>query len=245
MNKLLKNSNLVYLENTKIFRDNIVHFKKKTVVSSSEDIKELCYIRGIIYIQGTLQDVLSENIDCVIRDSKRNQAIEELISNNKSNDNLPPILYYDSRRKYQNVYCSYCNIVSKLQDNIINKYCSISCIGRLRKQENVEIANSSNNSQLVVEFDKSLSYKKSISDNSEKIHNSMVKNARRLRYAEIKEKYKQEIKQTSSRKTSLKLSKIKVDHISVCKGVTRKGKQCNNLALSESEFCGITSHSNY
>ena len=107
---------------------------------------------------------------------------------------------------------------------------------------------------LVLEFDKSLSDKRKISNvkkAADKFQSSMVKDAIRLEYAFKRESYKREMRQPSLRKASLSDKKERkqpsVDDTSpvtkLCKGITKKGKQCTNRALDNSEYCGILSHS--
>ncbi len=106
---------------------------------------------------------------------------------------------------------------------------------------------------LVFEFDKSLSDKRTISNvkkTVDKFQSSMVKGAIRLEYAFKRESYKREMRQPSLRKASLSDKKehkpVQTEEPStskLCKGITKKGKQCTNSALKGSEYCGILSHS--
>ncbi len=105
----------------------------------------------------------------------------------------------------------------------------------------------------VLEFDKSLSDKRTVSNikkTVDKFQSSMVKDAIRLEYAFKRESYKREMRQPSLRKASLsdkkELKSVHTEETSVtklCKGITKKGKQCTNSALKGSNYCGILSHS--
>ena len=109
---------------------------------------------------------------------------------------------------------------------------------------------------LVLEFDKSLSDKRTISSvkkTADKFQSSVVKDAIRLEYAFKRESYKREMRQPSLRKASLSDKKERkpasiVDNSEInsvsklCKGITKKGKRCTNKALGSSNYCGILSH---
>ena len=108
-------------------------------------------------------------------------------------------------------------------------------------------------SNLVIEFDKSISDKRSKSatkKSSDKFQTSIVKDAIRLEYAFKRENYKKEMRQPSLRKANISDKKTpqvvindeKGENIKLCQMTTKKGKKCTNRCLGSSSYCGILSH---
>lgn len=275
MNKLFKNCTVIYFKKNEIFTDlfqkNINVFKGKIIISDSHELKKICFVNGIIHVLNTnFRRVPNEKIDCIVMDNTRNLDIEsQIVKHNLS----IPILYFDPLRKQQQVWCGICNkIYTNAEDHSLNKYCSEKCMTKENGFTNTDgnikaeiikdlglsnivsrIIASETEEPLVLEFDKSLSDKRTISNvkkTVDKFQSSMVKDAIRLEYAFKRESYKREMRQPSLRKASLSDKKetkpIQIEEIHVtnfCKGLTKKGKQCTNRAIGSSNYCGILSHS--
>jgi len=276
MSKLFKNCNTVYFKTSDTFteliqkHDNI--FKGKIIISDFQELKRICFIYGVIHILNSNSHYIpNEKIDCIVTDNTKSSDTEAFIVKH----NLAiPILYFDITKKQQQVWCGICNkIYINAENHPISKYCSEKCM----KKENGFITDSNggvkaevikdlglNNivsriiasekeEPLVLEFDKSLSDKRTVSNikkTVDKFQSSMVKDAIRLEYAFKRESYKREMRQPSLRKASLSDKKehkpVQIEDTSttkLCKGITKKGKKCTNRAIGTSNYCGILSHS--
>jgi len=273
MTKIFKNCGVIYIKKleifTGLFAQNANIFKGKIIISDFQELKKLCYINGIIHILNlNPRNIPNDKIDCIVTDNTKNSDLESFIIKHS----LPiPILYFDISKKQQQVWCGICaKVYTNAENHSLSKYCSEKCM----KKENgfcegvkaEVIKDLSINSivsriiasekvkeePLVLEFDKSLSDKRMVSNikkTVDKFQSSMVKDAIRLEYAIKRESYKKEMRQPSLRKASLSEKKeskpIHVDEPSViklCKGMTKKGKRCTNRAIGSSDCCGIISH---
>jgi hypothetical protein len=274
MFKLFKNCNVIYFKKSEIFtelflkNDNI--FKGKIIISDFQELNRLCSINGIIHILNlNIHYIPNEKIDCIVMDKTKNSDLEANII--KSGLGIP-ILYIDTQKKQQYIWCGICNkVYSNDNNHSLSKYCSEKCM----KKENGFSSDSKpeivrdlafNNivsrliqnerdteDSVVIEFDKSLSDKRTVSNvkkTADKLQSSVVKDAIRLQYAFKRESYKKEMKQPSLRRASLSnkkedkvISEDITESVKLCKGMTKKGKQCTNRAIGSSTFCGILSHS--
>lgn len=275
--KLFKNCNVIFFKKSEIFNeliqknDNI--FKGKIIISNFQELKRLCSINGIIHVLNTdTRHIPNEKIDCIVTDNTKNSDLEASIIKHGSSI---PILYIDLSKKQQQVWCGICNkVYTNANDHPLSKYCSEKCM----KKENgftsdnnggikaeiikdlglnnivskIIASEKEKEEPLVLEFDKSLSDKRTVSNvkkNVDKFQSSMVKDAIRLEYAFKRETYKREMRQPSLRKASLsdkkerKVSNDNNQSTRLCKGITKKGKQCTNRAIGNSLYCGILSHS--
>lgn len=276
MIKIFKNSNVIYFKDSEIFNDLIYKneniFKGKIIISDFQELNRICYIKGIIHIINTsVNYVPDEKIDCIVNGNIKNSELEAYIVKHSLSI---PVIYMDISKKQYQIWCGICNnIYVHNYDHIINKYCSDKCMKKdsgfivdnngdikpdilkdlgLNNIVSKIIASDKDKDITVLEFDKSLSDKKNVSNvkkNNDKFQSSMVKDAIRLEYAFKRESYKKEMRQPSLRKTSLsnrKESKSSLEDISsikLCKGITKKGVQCTNRAIGNSLYCGILSHS--
>ncbi len=276
MIKLFKNCNVLYFKKIEIFNEMILKndniFKGKIIISDFQELNRICSINGIIHILNTnVYHVPNEKIDCIVSDNIKNPDLESAIVKNASGI---PILYTELQKQQQHVWCGICNkIYTNDNNHPISRYCSEKCMkkengfstdtnGSIKAEMVKDLGLNSIVSKimqkeepLVLEFDKSLSDKRTISNikkTVDKFQSSMVKDAIRLEYAFKRESYKREMRQPSLRKASLSDKKerkptiVVDDAISVaklCKGITKKGKQCTNSSLKGSDFCGILSHS--
>ena len=231
MSKLFKNCNVLYFKKSEIFteliqkNDNI--FKGKIIISDFQELKRLCSINGIIHVLNiNSHHIPNEKIDYIITDNTKNSDIEaSIIKHNLSIS----ILYFDPSKKQQQVWCGICNkIYTNADGHPLNKYCSEKCMKKENgfttdnnggiKAEVVKdlglnnivsriIASEKEKEEpLVLEFDKSLSDKRTVSNvkkTVDKFQSSMVKDAIRLEYAFKRESYKREMRQPSLRKASL------------------------------------------
>lgn len=231
-----KNCNVIYFDTDTLY----VHknsLKDLIVVSCSETISKECYIHGIIHVHST--SVLpNEDIDCIITNN-----IQKMLDLVKRDQKPSSIICIKDTGDYSH-FCYACQKIYKLNDlNIIDKYCSDKCA---KRYEGVNIMKKLETNELILGFDKNLSVEKELSiakKSVDKFQTSMVKDAIRLEYAFKREKYKQEMRQPSYRKTNItdkkKTSALKEN---VCKGITKKGKTCTNKTLPGSLYCGILSH---
>ncbi len=273
--KLFKNCNILYFKKSEIFTDLILQndniFKGKIIISDSHELNRLCSVNGIIHVVNLNTNYIpNEKIDCII-DNEKNSDLEISIIKNRTSI---PIMYFNNSKKIQQIWCGCCNKNYTNDNNhTISKYCSEKCM----KKENGFVTDSNGNIKseivkdlgindilskiiasekekeepLVLEFDKSVSDKRTISNAKktiDKFQSSVVKDAIRLEYAFKRESYKREMRQPSLRKASLSNKKEKVTVIEdvettkLCKGITKKGTQCINRAIGSSNFCGILSH---
>jgi len=278
MNKLFKNCNVIYFKNSEIFNDLIQKndniFKGKIIISDFPELRRICSINGIIHVLNTnSRHFPNEKIDCVVTDNTKNSDVEASII--KYNFAIP-ILYFDTTKVQQQIWCGICNkIYTNPENHPLSKYCSEKCMkkdngfttdnnGSLKAEivkdlglnniiSRIIASEKEKEEPLVLEFDKSLSDKRTVSNvkkTVDKFQSSMVKDAIRLEYAFKRDLYKKEMRQPSLRKASLSEKKerkqVVVEEtpvIKLCKGITKKGKQCTNSALKGSNFCGILSHS--
>jgi len=265
--KLFKTCNVLYFKHVKLFTDMIARgdyaFKGKIIVSDFPELNRICSVNGIIHVLNiNTHHVPAEKIDCVVTDV-RNPELEGAIVKNGYGI---PVLYLDLQKTQQHMWCGVCckNYVND-NNHPIGRYCSEKCMNGTMKAEHVKdlglnnivsrIIQSEKQEPLVLEFDKSLSDKRTVSNvkkTVDKFQSSMVKDAIRLEYAFKRESYKREMRQPSLRKASLSDKKERkpqtvVDEVvpvtKLCKGLTKKGKQCTNSALGGSSYCGIISHS--
>jgi len=278
MSKLFKNCSVIYFKKsgpfTELIQKNDNIFKEKIIISDFQDLKRTCFINGTIHVLNTNPHFIpNEKIDCIVTDSTKNTDIEALIIKH----NLAiPILYFDPNKKQQQVWCGICNkIYTNAEGHPLSKYCSEKCMkkengfanntdGSIRAEVVKDLGldnivsriiasekEKENDEEFVLEFDKSLSDKRTVSNikkTADKFQTSMVKDAIRLDYAFKRETYKREMKQPSLRKAKLSDKKETKqpqpsENSVICKGITKKGKQCTNTALKGSEYCGILSHS--
>lgn len=260
MIKLFKNCNTIYFKNKDIFEylNDFNVFKGKIIISDSTEISKLCFVRGIVHVFNTGYHIPNEKIDCIVCSNTR---ISDLESNITKNSSGLPILYFDSSKKQQYIWCGICcKIYSNDIGACISRYCSEKCMKKENGFSNIEkdlgindivskILASEKDQPFIIEFDKSLSDKKKVSSvkkTTDKFQSSMIKDAVRLEYSVRREDYKKEMRKPSHRKSSLsnkKQTKSTSDiHGALCKGLTKKGKQCTNKALSGSLYCGIISH---
>jgi hypothetical protein len=284
MIKLFKNCNVIYFKKTEIFieliskNDNI--FKGKVIISDFQELNRLCIINGLIHVLNTNSHYIpNEKIDCIVTDNIKNSDLE---SNIVKYGLKIPILYTDISKKQQQVWCGICcKYYTILNTHPLNFYCSAECMRKDNgfstdtngsiKSEVVKDLGLNNivsrimqfekekEEPLVLEFDKSLSDKRTVSNikkTVDKFQSSMVKDAIRLEYAFKRDAYKREMRQPSLRKASLSDKKERKSQVVTdeeeeeivpvaksCKGITKKGKQCTNKAIGSSEYCGILSHS--
>lgn len=268
MLKLFKNCNIIYFKNIEIFNELIQNeniFKGKIVISDFQELKRICYIHGIIHILNTNNSLIpNEKIDCIVTNNIRNTNLESSII---ARGLAIPILYTSDDK--QQVWCGICNkIYTNENDHPINKYCSEKCMkkdngfitdtnGGIKSElvrdlgfnDIVSKIVASEKEQVVLEFDKSLSDRRTVSNvkkSSDKFQSSMIKDAKRLEFRVKSDNYKKEMKQPSLRKASLsdkkESKKVSEVQVKLCKGVTKKGKPCTNSALKGSNYCGIISH---
>lgn len=282
MIKLFKNCNTLYFKKTEIFNDLILNndniFKGKFIISDFPELNRICSIYGIIHILNTnIYHIPNEKIDFIITD---NSSSSDLDANIVKAGLTISILYLDLKKKNQQVWCGICNRVYTHENNHpLGRYCSEKCMKKengvsdngTMKTEIVKDLGLNNivskimqlekekekEDSLILEFDKSLSDKRIISNikkTVDKFQSSMVKDAIRLEYAFKRESYKREMRQPSLRKASLSEKKERKNSNSVedeeispttrlCKGITKKGVQCTNKSLQNSLYCGILSHS--
>jgi hypothetical protein len=274
--KIFKNRNVIYFKKSEIFidliqkNDNI--FKGKIILSDFQELKRICSINGIIHVLNlNPHHIPSEKIDCIVTDNTKNSDLEASIIKHNS---AIPIIYMDLTKQQQQVWCGICNkVYTNSNEHPLSKYCSEKCmkkengfsteIGSIKAEliKDLDINNivskiiqneKEKDEQLVLEFDKSFSDKRTVSNikkTVDKFQSGMVKDAIRLEYAFKRESYKREMRQPSLRKASLsdkKERKTSINDMSVtrlCKGITKKGKKCTNRAIGSSDFCGILSHS--
>lgn len=279
MTKLFKNCNIIYFKKSEIFNDLIQKndnlLKGKIIISDFQELKRICSINGLIHVLNTNPHYIpNEKIDCIVTDNIKNSDLEASIIKHAS---AIPILYMDlnkdqSSKKHQ-VWCGICNkIYINADDHPLSKYCSEKCMKKDNgfvsdnnggiKAEMIKdlglnsivskLVASEKGEPLVLEFDKTLSDKRTVSNvkkSADKFQSSMVKDAIRLEYAFKRESYKKEMRQPSLRKASLSDKKERKNQtednqpIRLCKGITKKGKQCTNKAIGNSLYCGILSHS--
>jgi hypothetical protein len=248
-------------------------FKGKIIISDFQELKRICSINGIVHVLNTnSHHIPNEKIDCIVTDNVKNSDLEASIIKhgyaipilyadlskkqqqvwcgicNKiyTNADDHPLSKYCSEKcmKKENGFVSDTNGGIKaeiIKDLGLNDIVSKIIASEKEKDE-----------PLVLEFDKSLSDRRTVSNvkkTVDKFQSSMVKDAIRLEYAFKRETYKREMRQPSLRKASLsdkKERKVSSDHVQttrLCKGTTKKGKQCTNRAIGSSDFCGILSHS--
>jgi hypothetical protein len=251
--------------------DNI--FKGKIIISDFQELKRICSINGIVHILNTnIHHIPDEKIDCIVTDNTKNSDLEASIIKHGSaipilyadptkkqqqvwcgicnkiytNVNDHPLSKYCSEKcmKKENGFITDNNGSIKaelIKDLGLNNIVSKIIASEKEKDE-----------PLVLEFDKSLSDRRTVSNikkTVDKFQSSMVKDAIRLEYAFKRVTYKREMRQPSLRKASLsnkKEHKVSNEHTQttkLCKGITKKGKQCTNSALKGSDYCGILSHS--
>lgn len=277
MDKLFKNCNVIFFKKSEVFNELIQKneniFKGKIIISDFQELKRICSINGIIHVLNVNTfHIPNEKIDCIVTDNTKNSDLEASIV--KYNLAVP-ILYADLTKKHQQVWCGICNkIYTNANDHPLSKYCSEKCMkkdngfttdsnGGIKSElvkdlglnnivSRIIASEKEKDEPLVLEFDKSLSDKRTVSNvkkTADKFQSSMVKDAIRLEYAFKRETYKREMRQPSLRKASLsdkKERKIPNDDVPItrlCKGITKKGKQCTNKAIGNSLYCGILSHS--
>lgn len=278
--KLFKNCNVLYFKKNEEFNEflnsNPGIFKGKIIISDSPELNRVCSINGIIHVLNlNSQYIPNEKIDCII-DSHRNTELEAKII--RSGLGIQILYITENSRKHIPRWCGVCNTMSTVDSNLpISRYCSEKCMKKESgftmdsKPEVVRdlglnnivsrIVQAEADKDVVIEFDKSLSDKRTTSNlkkSADKFQTSMVKDAIRLEYAFKRETYKKEMRQPSLRKASISDKKApvsaKVGEIArikneepvttrLCKSVTKKGKKCTNKALGSSDFCGILSHS--
>jgi hypothetical protein len=278
MSKLFKNCNVIYFKNCESFteliqkNDNI--FKGKIIISDFQELKRVCSINGIIHVLNINPHYIpNEKIDCIVTDNTKNSDVEASIIKHGL---TIPILYFDPLKKQQQVWCGICNkVYTNAEGHALSKYCSEKCMkkengfsnntdGSIKAEvvkdlglnnivSRIIASEKEKEEPLVLEFDKSLSDKRTVSNvkkTVDKFQSSMVKDAIRLEYAFKRESYKREMRQPSLRKASLSDKKerkpAQTEESSVvrlCKGVTKKGNQCTNRAIGSSNYCGILSHS--
>jgi hypothetical protein len=275
MIKLFTESNILYFKKSQIFLDLISTnnniFKGKIIISDFPELNRICSINGIIHVLNLNSHHLpNEKIDCIVTDNIEDVSLESSIV---GSDYAVPILYYSPSKKQQRIWCGVCN-KSYNNENTrpISKYCSEKCMrkdngfsenndGSIKTDiikdlglSNIvsRIMEKKKEEPLVLEFDKTLSNKKTVSNvkkTVDKFQQGMVKEAIRLGFAVKRETYKREMRQPSLRKANLSNKKESkqeiVDIVSVtkiCKGITKKGKQCTNKAIGSSDYCGILSH---
>ena len=279
--KLFKNCNVLYFKNSDEFTELVNSdpgiFKGKIIISDSPELNRVCSINGIIHVQNLNTGYIpNEKIDCIF-DSKRNTELEAKII--RSGLGIQILYLSDKCTTSIPRWCGVCNTMSVVDSNTaINRYCSEKCMKKESgftadlKPEAIRdlglnnivsrIVQAEADKNVVIEFDKTLSDKRSTSNlkkNADKFQTSMVKDAIRLEYAFKRETYKKEMRQPSLRKASLsdkkapvatksgEITRIKNEESSttvrLCKSVTKKGKKCTNKALGSSNYCGILSHS--
>lgn len=254
--KILKSCEVIYLKNA-----DLSILKGKIIISDSPEIGRLCYIHGIVHVLYTGNHIPHDKIDCIIskKDSKRD--LESMII--KSELKIP--ILYQTTTGYM-AWCPVCTNTYELTGQL-NKYCSEKCmkkdigftsdskIEQIKDLNVSDIVNKIINDQKVkekevlLEFDKTVSDKKKISDVKKtvnKFQTSVVKDAIRLEFAFKRESYVREMKQPSLRKANLSNPKKSVgeqETVKICRGMTKKGKQCTNRTIGSSMYCGILSHS--
>lgn len=88
-----------------------------------------------------------------------------------------------------------------------------------------------------------ISFKSEQSDKDKKLQKTILIEANRRAYLERKEKFKRDMRNSSSNKVFDDPPKTK-SVVKQCKATTKNGKPCSNKALKGSEYCGILSHKN-
>lgn len=274
MINIFKNCSVIYFKKGDDFVDFVnaynSFFKGKILISECPELGRICYIYGIMHILNLSHNYIpNEKIDCIITTIKNDKNDTDLETKIVRSGLNFPIVYMDlSNKKIEyKQWCGICNTINPV-NKVVGKYCSEKCMSKDSGFSSLQAADvlkdlSTNNivskllqaekeKELVIEFNKSLSNKKTTSNvkkNAEKFQTSVVKDAIRLEYAIKRESYKKEMRQPSLRKTTLSNKKIPVVHeekaenIQLCKSVTKKGHRCTNKALKNSDFCGILSHS--
>jgi len=251
--------------------DNI--FKGKIIISDFQELKRICFINGIMHVLNiNPRHIPIEKIDCIVTDNTKNSDIEAaIIKHNLAIPILyfDPIkkqqqvwcgicnkVYTNAEGHPLSKYCSEkcmkkengCsnNIDGSIKAEVVKDLGLNNIVSRIIASEKEK------EEPLVLAFDKSLSDKRTVSTikkTVDKFQSSMVKDAIRLEYAFKRETYKREMRQPSLRKASLSDKKElkpvqpEVTVTKLCKGMTKKGKQCTNSALKGSNYCGILSHS--
>jgi len=260
--KILKNCNIIYFKEISIFEELIKNdeniFRGKIIISDTSELSRICFIKGILHVINVNNNhIPNEKIDCVVT---------KIADTTKYNYGIP-VVYYDSKRKQQQIWCGTCHSIYTLDNNHpVNKYCSERCMNRdsgIAINAPIKDLGLNNIVSKIIKdepfiLDKTVSDKKKVVSNekkaADKFQSSMVKDAIRLEYAFKRESYKREMRQPSLRKASLSDNKKIPDpspgprgrelpEVKICKCITKKGKQCTNKALGSSNFCGILSHS--
>lgn len=254
---LFDKCNVLYFKNKTDF-DKIVKFLKgKIIISDSKEISDTCSTNGIIHVLNIDNKFLNEKIDCVITNKKNTDLETKLIKM----ENGTSIVYINDNKIKK--WCSLCHCTAEIEvlESIL-KYCSDECMNKYSKfmqnfKNNVKdldysiIKSKQYEKNILIEFEKNPSSNSNKKTTSiDKFQTSIIKDAIRLEYAIKREIYKKEMRQPSLRKTSVSETRKKIiknsesENITkICKGTTKKGERCTNKSLSNSNFCGILSHS--
>lgn len=176
-----------------------------------------------------------------------------------------PILYYDKDNLNTITYiCKHCkeecvrNSFS-ITDNMNEPhFCSNKCLMDFSETESDFLSNKifeidpKNKEKVEGSFGKkpkTFLYMKE-TEKDDKFQDAMRREAIRLEYAERREKYKKQMRQTSTRKSNTKNTSLKKELSRTmssnlnCKARTKKGILCGNRVQHGSEYCGIASHQN-
>lgn len=154
---------------------------------------------------------------------------------------------YISNTNNTEVICGKCNekTTKNLNNDTIKKYCSMECSLNDQPGFLKMIQNSIKDYEEPKPSNKILTTEiKGIiltDDPEKKYQKNMMKEAKRLEYANRREEFKRQMKQrtiSGSRNTVQKKKIIR----KACKAITQKGKKCTNKSIGTSDYCGIDSH---
>lgn len=219
--------------------DNVVVYSKKlnkeklsntntnctVYIPEEKELINYCFIKGINY--SIINDKSIHNLLTTGTLLLVDSSINDTLFNITSVKGLT--IAYVSSPKSEKYICGNCG--SHILNNVICQ----------KKECKFNITTKKSNMKKIKSTD-SISFKSEQSDKEKKMQKTILIEANRRAYLERKEKFKRDMKKTSSNKIYEEKPQKKSKSQKYCHATTKSGKPCSNKAIKGTDYCGIVSH---